>query len=408
MKSVLLVALVTSACGASARPPAANPAGAAELARRVIIVDGHVDIPWRLEESRGPDGKITEDISGATGKGDFDYPRALQGGLDAPFMSIFVPADFQKSGGARAKADSLIDMVEEFTRRWPDKFALARSPEEVIANTAAGKISLPLGIENGAALEGKLENLSHFAGRGVRYITLTHSKDNDICDSSFDDSATHGGLSAFGRQVVAEMNRLGVMIDVSHISDKAFFQVMAETRAPVIASHSSARHFIPDFERNMSDDMIRLLAKNGGVIMINFGSGFIRKDSNEFFNTRRELAKAFAKEKKLSDDDPAVEKFLEEYDAKNQKIFATVEDVADHIDHVVKLVGVDHVGLGSDFDGVGDSLPTGLKTVADYPNLIRVLFERGYRESDIEKICSGNVFRVWRAVQAFAASAGRS
>jgi membrane dipeptidase len=400
--------LLLGACGAS-QPTVSTPVRAAELAERFIIVDGHIDVPWRLWDSRNPkDGSYTEDISLATEKGEFDYPRAKKGGLDAPFMSIFVPSDFQPPrGGAKQMADLLIDMVEGFVTKAPDKFAIARTPDEVIANTRAGKISLPLGIENGAALEGKLKNVEHFYDRGVRYITLTHSKDNDICDSSFDKTGTHKGLSAFGKDVVKEMNRLGIMIDVSHISDRAFYQVMELTSVPVIASHSSLRHFVPDFERNMSDDMVKALAKNGGVIMINFGSTFLSKPINRARMARWEAGKAFAAKMKLDDDDPAVEEFLKEYDEEHGKMFASVETVADHIDHVVKLVGIDHVGFGSDFDGVGDTLPTGLKSVADYPNLIRVLLERGYKEEDIEKICSGNVFRVWRKVTEFAvASSG--
>jgi membrane dipeptidase len=375
------------------------------IAKRTIIVDGHVDVPYRLDRSRAADGSITEDVSQSTAKGDFDYPRAVAGGLDAPFMSIYVPASFQDSGGGKAMADGLIDMVEGIVARAPDKLALARSVAEVRQNVAAGKISLPLGIENGAAIENDLANLAHFHRRGVRYMTLTHGKDNLICDSSYDDRRTWKGLSPFGKQVVAEMNHVGIMIDISHVSDDAFYQVIELSRAPVIASHSSCRHFTPGFERNMDDDMIRALAKNGGVIMINFGSGFISETSRKSFGAQREAGEAFAKERGLDPEDAEVEAFVASYRREHPPTFATVDDVADHILHVIGLVGIDHVGLGSDYEGVGDSLPVGLKDASSYPNLIRVLLGRGLAEEDIGKLCSGNIFRVWQAVADHAAGA---
>ncbi len=381
-------------------------ARARELVKKVILVDGHIDVPWRLSKQKAKEGRITADVTKEAPDGDFDYPRAKAGGLDAPFMSIYIPSEYQEKGGARALADELIDIVEDIARRAPDKFALARSPEDIEKNFAAGKISLPMGIENGAALEGKLENVAHFHGRGVRYITLTHSRDNDICDSSYDDRRTHGGLSDFGRQVVKEMNRVGIMIDVSHVSDETFYQVLELSEAPVIASHSSCRVFTPDWERNMSDDMIRKLGEKGGVIMINFGSSFVNERVRAYREKRREAARAFARDNGLSDDDPRMESFLAEYDRKQRQVFlyATVAEVADHIDHVVKLAGIDHVGLGSDFDGVGDSLPEGLKDVSGYPNLVKELLHRGYTEEDVARIAYKNVFRVWKQVQARAAS----
>ncbi len=379
-------------------PPADPTARAKELASRVIILDGHVDVPYRLEATRADDGSVTEDISKRTSAGDFDYPRAKEGGLDAPFMSIYIPAKYEKDG-AKELADRLIDMVEEFAEQSPDKFALAKSPAQVRANFEAGKISLPMGMENGAPIEGKLENLRHFHERGIRYITLTHSKHNHISDSSFEDGEKHGGLSDFGKRVVAEMNRLGMMIDVSHISDEAFWQVMELSSVPVIASHSSCRHFTPGWQRNMSDDMIKTLAKNGGVIQINFGSSFISDDVRKQREAHREEIKDLLAQANLERGTPEAKQMVDEYERAHPSDYATVEQVADHIDHVVQLVGVDHVGFGSDFDGVGDSLPTGLKSVAEFPNLLAVLLERGYSEQDVEKICSGNVIRVWQAVE---------
>jgi membrane dipeptidase len=260
-----------------------------------------------------------------------------------------------------------------------------------------------MGMENGAPVEDDLANVAHFAERGIRYITLTHSKNNQICDSSYDEERTWHGLSPFGREVVAEMNRVGIMVDVSHVSDETFEQVLEVTRAPVIASHSSCRHFTPGFERNMSDEMIRELAANGGVIQINFGSSFLTAAANQWAKARSEAIDAFVAEGGLESDDPAVVEFRRRYLEEHPLPRATVEDVADHIDHVVELAGIDHVGLGSDFDGVGPSLPTGLEDVSRYPNLFRVLLERGYSDEDIGKIAGGNLLRVWREVERLAA-----
>ena len=193
-------------------------------------------------------------------------------------MSIYVSASYQESGGAKEYADKLIDMVEGFQEKWPDKFVVARSVAEVRSAFQDGIVALPMGMENGAPIEGSLDNLEHFYERGIRYITLTHSRSNHISDSSYDSNRRWQGLSPFGRKVVEEMNRLGIMIDISHLSDDAFHQVVALTKAPVIASHSSCRHFTPGWERNMSDDMIQKLARNGGVIQIAFGSSFISND----------------------------------------------------------------------------------------------------------------------------------
>ena len=377
------------------------------LAHRVIIADGHIDVPYRLMASAGPDGTPTVDVATRAEDGDFDYPRAAAGGLDAPFMSIYVPAELQETGGAKAAADRRIDLVESLIERAPDKFAAARSPADIEANFEAGRISLPMGIENGAALEGELANLEHFADRGIRYITLTHAEDNSICDSSYADTRTWNGLSPFGEKVVREMNRLGVLVDVSHVSDAAFDRVMEITKTPVIASHSSARHFTPGFERNMSDAMIERLAASGGLIMINFGSAFIDEEAKAYFDARREAISAFTSERGVERDSPEAETFIASYEREHPPVYATVADVADHIDHVVDLAGIEHVGLGSDFDGVGDSLPTGLKDVSAYPNLFRELLERGYSEDDIERIASGNLLRVWREVAAHAEATGR-
>jgi len=371
-----------------------------ELAHKYIITDGHVDLPYRLKVTNF---RLTRELIGipvSTEEGDFDYERAKEGGLDAPFMSIYIPSSYQVDGGAKEFADSLIDMVSGIAQAHPDKFAVAVSPKQVEANFKKGIISLPMGMENGAPIEDKLENVAYFHERGIRYVTLTHSKDNLICDSSYDTTRTWNGLSPFGREVVAEMNKVGIMVDISHVSDSTYYQVLDIAKAPVIASHSSCRKFTPGFERNMNDDMIRRLGKNGGVIQINFGSTFLDGEVAEARNSMRgELMKVLS-EKGLGFRDEAAKPVIDEFMSKNRdQMFADVKTVANHIDHVVKLAGIDHVGLGSDYDGVGDSLPTGLKDVSAYPNLIYELLKRGYTEEDIEKICWANVDRVWSAVE---------
>jgi membrane dipeptidase len=368
------------------------------LAQQFIILDGHVDLPYRLKMKNFRLEREFLAIPIKSSEGDFDYERARQGGLDAPFMSVYIPSALQlQPDMGKSLADSIITMVEGIAKAHPDKFALARTPQEIISNTKGGKISLPMGMENGAPIGKDIGNVAYFFGRGIRYITLTHAKDNQISDSSYDSARTWNGVSPFGEQVIAEMNRLGIMVDIAHVSDSAFYDAIRLTKAPVIASHSSCRYFTPGFERNMSDDMIRALAKNGGVIQINFGAVFLDatvRNNKKLLDSLGNLLKA----KGLTSKDPAAKPLIDQFAKDHRDLYSDVEKVADHIDHVVKLVGVNHVGIGSDYDGVGDTLPLGLKDVSDYPNLIFVLLKRGYTPADIEKICSGNVFRVWNKV----------
>lgn len=368
------------------------------LAQRFFIVDGHVDVPIRLSEQQRS-GNAPDDVSKRTSGGDFDYERAKAGGLNAPFMSIYVPSVYQRLGGAQKFADGLVDMVEQICARNPEKFAIATSPKAVRKIARSGRIALPMGIENGAAIEDSLGLLAHFHRRGVRYITLTHSTDNRICDSSYDSTRTWGGLSPFGQMVIAEMNRLGIMVDISHVSDSSFFQAIRLSRAPVIASHSSARVFTPGFERNLNDAQILELSRRGGVMMINFGSSFLDSTYQIYENIRRLKIRDFMLEQGSEWGDSATAAFLQQYDAEHPRPFSTVSTVADHIDHVARIGGIRCIGIGSDYDGVGDSLPTGLKDVSAYPNLIAELLRRGYSRQDIRKICYGNVFRVWKQVE---------
>ena len=366
------------------------------LAKSSIIVDGHIDVPYRLQE-----GWV--DVTTATVDGDFDYPRAKQGGLNAPFMSIYTPASLGGTDESTALAHRLIDYVEAIVGRAPNKFAIAKSTKDLLEHFAAGIISLPLGMENGSPINGDLNNLKVFYDRGVRYITLTHSKSNAISDSSYDETRQWDGLSPFGEKVVAEMNRLGILVDISHVSDEAFYDVMRVTKVPAIASHSSLRTFTPGFERNMDDEMIKALAKNGGVIMINFGSTFVDAKAREWSDTRSADLK-LAAEKFAGEESEEYKAYDKSYRDRQPLPFADLDKVIEHIDYAVKLVGVDHVGLGSDYDGVGDSLPKGLKDVSTYPSLVQGLLEKSYSNEDIKKILGENLIRVWRATEAHAES----
>ncbi len=399
--SACLAVVTLCACAErEADSPVDLAAEADRIALEAIIVDSHVDVPYRLQNHPA-------DVTQALEDGDFDYPRAVAGGLNVPFMSIYTPAELEAENGSYALAEELIDGVEALVASAPDKFAIARSSSEVREQFAAGLISLPLGMENGSPIAGDLDNLQHFYDRGVRYVTLAHGLSNHISDSSYDENRQWGGLSEFGIEVVREMNRLGIMVDVSHVSDEAFWKVMEISTVPAIASHSSARHFTPGFERNMDDEMIVELARNGGVIMINYGSAFVTAEANQYSMARWAAQDAFRAEHQSLSEEEASEQFEEIWAAEHGPYpYADLSDVLDHIDHVVSIAGVDHVGIGSDYDGVGDSLPTGLKDVSSYPNLVRGLLERGYSEDDVKKILGENLLRVWDAAEGHAAAAG--
>jgi len=377
---------------------------AVQLAHEFIITDGHVDLPYRLKVKNFRLDKEYLGIPIQTSDGDFDYERARQGGLDAPFMSIFIPASYQEDlPSAQDLADTLIYMIDGIIEAYPDKFARGESPEMIEENFSRGLISLPMGMENGAPLI-TLEDVALYYGKGIRYVTLTHGKDNHICDSSYDTTGTWGGLSPYGTELISEMNKVGMIVDVSHISDETFYQVMALSKAPVLATHSSCRAFTPGWQRNMSDEMIIALGRNDGVIQINFGSDFLDAEIPKTRNANRAELNARLEKAGLQADDPLAKPIIEKFKTTHPDLFADVQRVADHIDHVRSLVGIDHVGIGSDFDGVGDSLPTGLKDVSMYPNLIFELLKRDYTAEDIEKICYKNVWRVWNKVNEIASS----
>ena len=342
-----------------------------DIAQSSLIVDTHIDTPYRIKAQLDNSGTY-EDIAENTSY-DFDYPRALSGGLNVPFFSIYLPADTEAAGTSFNLANELIDLMNSIIEANPEKFFLIDTSTYLGNLPGQNLIGIAYGMENGAALEGNLSNVEYFYKRGIRYITLTHSKSNHISDSSYDENKQWGGLSEFGKNLITEMNNVGIMIDISHVSDAAFLQAIDISNTPVIASHSSLRHFTPGWERNVSDSMLEALANKGGVLQINFGTAFLT-DINDKSNS---------------------------YDPSTY-IHAGVTDVVDHIDRVVALVGVEHVGIGSDYDGVGDTLPNGLKDVSTYPNLIAELQNRGYSTNDIQKILGGNFARVWREVEEYA------
>jgi len=368
---------------------------ASQIAHKYLLTDTHIDVPYRLHS-----GWV--DVTTSAPDGQFDYPRAVEGGLDLPFMSIYTPAEMEKEGGSFELANQLIDSVEAIAARAPDKFMLVYTVADAKKAMETNRVGLAMGMENGSPIDHKIENIQFFADRGISYITLTHGLSNQISDSSYDENHPWGGLSPFGKEVISEMNRVGIMVDISHVSDDAFWQTLEVTKVPVIASHSSARKYTPDFERNMSDEMIVALAKNGGVIQINWGSGFLTAEANAYSTKMWAERTAWLKENGFDEDGEEAKQYSDDYRARQPYPYATMAQVVDHFDHVIKLTGIDYVGIGSDYDGVGDSLPVGLKDVSQYPNLVAEFLRRGYSESDIAKILGGNLLRVWSEVEAHA------
>ena len=388
---VLLLALVPALALAQATD------ASRALAQDAVIVDTHIDAPGMLM-----DGWM--DLGEAAEGREFDYPKARAGGLDVAFMSIYTSPKQDEDDSAWQVANEMIDSVEALAQRHPDKFALLLSPKDVDSLRKGDRVLLPLGMENGAPLGDDLANVQFFFDRGVRYITLAHSAANAIADSSYAIERKWHGLSPFGKQVVAEMNRLGIMVDVSHLSDESAAAAIELSTVPVIASHSAFRHFTPDFERNISDELAKAIADGGGVVQVPFGTAFVNPESaadtqahfraiNEFNKRNAELEAAG----KPLESRAAFNKAWEEAHPPRQ---TRIDAVLDQVDYAVKLIGIDHVGVGSDFDGVGGELPDELRTVADFPNFVAGLQARGYKDDDIRKILGGNLLRTWAAIEA--------
>jgi membrane dipeptidase len=367
---------------------------AVRLAQDAVIVDTHIDAPEQLIQE-------WNDLGGSVPQREFDYPRAKAGGLDVAFMSIYTSAAEDDAGKAWTIANLQIDAVQSLAARHPDKFALLRSPKDVDALRANGRVLLPLGMENAAPIGDDLAKLQFFFDRGVRYITLAHGANNRLSDSSYADTGKWGGLSPFGEQVVKEMNRLGIMVDVSHLSDDAVRDILALTDVPVVATHSGLRHFTPGFARNIDDALAKAIAKEGGVVQLTFGTIFLDAKQARESAERRVHVAAMEHEGKSQAEIDAYEKTWAEA---HPPPVLHVDAVLDQVDHAVKVMGIDHVGVGSDFDGVDGELPVELKSVADYPALVAGLQQRGYKDADIRKILGGNLLRVWREVEAKAAA----
>lgn len=386
--------------GCRARPEVVDfAANARSIHRRILTVDTHCDTALNLLRKDWKIGDRHDPALRSSGK--LDLPRMADGGLDAEFFAAFIaqgPRTPEGNAEARKKVLATIDAIQGMAGEYPGLVGIALTPDDAYVLKKAGRRAAFIGIENGYAIGDDITLLGEFYGRGVRYVTLCHSGDNDICDSSTDRARPGDeGLSAFGREVVRECNRLGMLIDVSHASDRSFFDVLRASEAPVIASHSCARA-VCDSPRNLTDDMLKALAKNGGVMQTCFLSNYVRKPSP---NAARDMALKALQERYdrpgMRDDEDSRRRAHEEYEAIQEKYpskKATVQDLVDHIDHVVRVAGIDHVGIGTDFDGGGGVL--GCDDVSEMVHVTEELLRRGYSEPDIAKIWGGNFMRVFR------------
>ncbi|HEV7229406.1 dipeptidase [Brevundimonas sp.] len=374
-----------------------------ERARRVMqrtpLIDGHNDLPWALRQNHGSDPHAVDLATNLDATTDLhtDIPRLKAGGVGGQFWSVYVPASLPPVEAAQATFEQ-IDVVRRMVAAHPEAFELAMTADDVVRIHRGGKIASLIGIEGGYSINDSLGLLRVFHAMGVRYITLTHSTTTTWADSATD-APKWGGLSPFGEAVVREMNRLGIMVDLSHVSEETMLDAMRVSEAPVIFSHSSARG-VTNHPRNVPDSVLRLLPEDGGVVMITFVPSFVAEDVRAWGAAR---AAEDARLKSLNPGAPqAVTDGLAAWVAANPPPRADIADVADHIDHVRRVAGVDHVGLGGDFDGVS-ALPDGLGGVETYPALIAELYRRGWTDADVRKLLGENVLRVMRQVEAVAA-----
>jgi membrane dipeptidase len=333
-----------------------------------------------------------------SGRTQTDIPRMKEGGLDADFFAIYVAASYARNGGAARRALDMIDGVYEQVRRHPESLEMAFAAHDIRRIHKAGKIAALMGIEGGHAIEDSLSALRQFYRLGVRYMTLTHSNTNNWADSSGDVNNPkvkhHNGLTDFGREVVREMNRLGMMVDISHVADKTFWDAIEMSQAPVIASHSSARA-LTDVPRNMTDDMLKAVAKKGGVVMVNFGKSFVNtryvKPSPETQAKIDEISNQY------SGDQATMREKLREL--RGPEPHVPLEMLIDHFVHIAKVAGIDHVGIGSDFDGVGGRLPEGMENISKLPAITYELLKRGYSDAEVKKVLGENFLRTMAEVE---------
>ena len=392
--AILWMALAGVAAGEEALVERAK-----RLLREVPLIDGHNDLPWAYRE-RVKNQLAKIDLRSDTSQLDpplhTDIPRLREGGVGGQFWSVYVPADLQGPEATRAVMEQ-IDVVYRLAERYPDAFEIATTADDVVRIHKAGKIASLLGMEGGHSIDNSLGALRELYRAGARYMTITHSKNNDWADSATDEPK-HGGLTPFGEEVIREMNRLGMLVDLSHVSPQTMKEAMAVSAAPVIFSHSSAKA-LTGHARNVPDDVLRLLPEDGGVVMVTFVPSFISEEVRAW-NAEEDAAEARLKVLH-PDSAERVKTELEAWRKAHPAPKATLAQVADHIEHVRKVAGIDHVGIGSDFDGIS-STPTGLDGVEDYPALLAELLRRGWTDEEIKKLAGGNVLRVFRETEKMA------
>lgn len=374
------------------RGPRSAPIVIGELARKIHesapVIDGHNDLPWTLRAAEG--GLNGNDIAKPQPDFHTDIPRLRAGGVGAQFWSVYVPATTMRTGNALLTTLEQIELVDQMAKRYPDVFEIALTTEDIARIRGEGKIASMIGVEGGHSIENSLSILRQLYAAGARYMTLTHSISLPWADSCTGDVIS-GGLSPFGEEVVREMNRLGMLVDISHVSADCMRHVLRVTKAPVIFSHSSA-FAIANHPRNVPDDVLKLTKENGGVVMINFFNDFVHPTDSKRSVARSKM-KAELKEK-FPNDEEAADVALRKWELTHPRSDkCTLYDVVDHIDHIVKIAGVDHVGIGSDYDGV-PVLPEQLEDVSTYPRITQEMLNRGYSEADVRKVMGENVLRV--------------
>jgi membrane dipeptidase len=383
----------------AAMPASAQTDAALERARKLLreapLIDGHNDLPWEIRTSEAaPRSVEAYDLRGRT-KGQTDLSRLKEGGVGAQFWSIYVPGEVGDSGFARIQLEQF-DIARRMIARYPDRLELALTAADIERSVKRGRIGSLLGMEGGHVIENSLGALRAYYGMGARYLTLTHNVTLDWADAALD-SATHGGLTEFGREVVREMNRLGMLVDLSHVSPGTMSDALDVTEAPVIFSHSSARA-LTDHRRNVPDSILQRLPKNGGVVMVTFVPGFVSADVMDW---ERRAGEASRQLRASSSDSAEVRRQRDEWRKANPRPKATIAQVADHIEHVRKVAGIDHVGIGSDFDGT-DELPQGLEDVSRFPELFAELMRRGWSDAELKQLAGQNLLRVLRTAEATA------